>query len=202
MKEIKKKLLCMLCMILAAGTLFAVLPAKNVQAAEKKGLVYSKTKNEYYYYADNKKVKNTWKTVNNQKYYFDKNGKAYAAPKIDGTNYNIVVKKIKNKYYGFDNKARMVKGLNCTIEGKNYYFSTKTGVYSSTTTKKYRTAAAYQKDAKTIKKLLGTPKKTEKTDSCYKPNGVDMTLYYKKYALMIFHDNKTGKEEVFGMMPL
>lgn len=202
MDRFKKNFRIIFCALLAAVILISGFPVQKVMAAQKEGLVYSKTEGKYYFYKNGKKVKKAWKTVDGNRYYFSKNGDACAAEKIPGINYNICVKKIDGKFYGFDNKGRMVKGLYCTMERKLHYFSTKTGVYSSSASKKYREAAIYEKDAAAIKKLLGKPKKITKMESCYSSGGMDYILNYKKYELTIFHNDKTGKETVLGIMPL
>ena len=96
----------------------------------------------------------------------------------------------------------MVKGLYCTMDQKLYYFNTKTGVYSSETTKKYRKACVYGKSAAQIRKLLGKPKKIIKAEGCYGPNGLDYIIRYQRYELTVFHNNKTGKEVYLGIIPL
>lgn len=205
MKKLRSRLLFVFCMLLAVGTLFCAYPAQKVLAAQKNGLTYSKTEGQYFFYEKGKKVKNDWRTTDSgYKYYFDKHGTAYAAENMFGTKHNIVVKKINKKYYGFDNKGRMVKGLYVSDAGKFYYFNTKTGVYSSATSKKYRTASGYMKNAAALRKLLGKPVKTRTSDSCFTPNGKtgkDVILTYKRYTVSLFKDNKTGKEYCLSVIP-
>lgn len=205
MKRLKRLLAFILCLLLVQ-TVFT--PAvQEVKAATAQGLVYSKTSGKYYYYdEDGKKVTNDWRTAQNgQRYYFGKTGAAYAAEVLPGYKYNIAVKKINGKYYGFDNKGRMVKGLyikpNENGEGIPYFFSKKTGIYSSSVTAKYRKAVKYMTNASAIRNLLGKPKKTEKSSSCMMINATDLLLIYSHYEVSLVRDNATKKEIVLGIYP-
>lgn len=68
-----------------------------------------------FYYKDGVKLKNTWKTVNESKYYFGKSGKAYVGKRKVG----------KATYYFAVNGKRKTGWR--TINGKKYYFSPKNG---------------------------------------------------------------------------
>lgn len=100
MKHVKKILLGVLIVVMAMSM------SLTAFAAVKKGLV--KKGGKYYYYKSGKMVRNTWKTVKKNRYYFGKNGAAYKAAKpFDGT-YNVKICKIKGKKYGFDAKSHLV----------------------------------------------------------------------------------------------
>lgn len=197
MKRLGKCLLALvLCAVLAQAPapLFALSGEQTVQAASvKSGL--KKENGKYYYYVKGKKVENTWITVKvsgkSYKYYFAKNGAAYMGSKT----YGASVKKINGKSYAFDKNARMVKGL-CVSNYKFYYFSKKTGVYDSAVTKKFRAASKYEKSSKDLKALLkkyvGNPVKTEKTEGCYSKYK-DTTCYYSSF-LVVYGKQNSGKE--------
>lgn len=202
MKKLLKKSGVLLFLFLTASVLLSLLPAHEAQAAPKNGLVYSKASKAYFYYEDGQKVKNDWRQDSKgRRYYLGPTGAAYAAEKYSDSNTNIVVKKIGKKYYGFNNKGQMAKGVSATYEGKIYFFHKKTGVYSPSQTKKYRKAAKYLKDASALKKLLGKPKRIKKGDSCFRPNGTDLTYVYKNLSVILFRDDNTGKEQVLAVYP-
>lgn len=189
---------------------FAVcLSSTTAQAASKKGLV--KEKGKYYYYIVKKdgtseKVKETWKTVKvtkngkttSYKYYFGKNGAAYAGSIKNGVKVPTV-KKINGRYYGFGTNARMLKGI-YLINDKFYVFHSKTGIYDRTKSSKLRNAYGYEKKAETLKKLLGKPKKTEVFQGCY-GNGKEFLLYYPNFVLSTGETIK-GVEVIFGAMSI
>lgn len=124
-KYILAAIFCLLCVqvpMISEGT------AVQVEAATvKKGLKKEGTK--YYYYENNQKVTNTWKsvskTVNGKKvtyrYYFGKDGAAYAGKKGAPA-----IKKISGAYYAFDSMGRMLKGTYLT-SGVYRTFSSSTG---------------------------------------------------------------------------
>lgn len=68
-----------------------------------------------FYYKDGVKLKNTWKTVKGNKYYFGKSGRAYVGKK-----------KVGNAIYYFANNGKRKTGWR-TINEKKYYFSPKNG---------------------------------------------------------------------------
>ena len=201
MKKLKKVIALVLCLLFVQA---AWLPAaQKVEAGEckKNGLVCSSTTGKCYYYKNDVKQTNCWKTINNKRYYFGKNGAAYAAEKTEGVNYNIVLKKINGKYYGFNNKGQMVKnGLYADNYGKVYYFNAK-GTYCPEATKRYRAASKYQAYASRIRSLMGKAKKTKYYDSCYQLDGKDVVLTYNYVTLNLFRDNASKKEIVLGIYP-
>lgn len=69
----------------------------------------------YSFYIDGEKLKNSWKTVKGNKYYFGKNGNAYTG-----------LKKINNNYFCFSQTGKMQTGWK-KISGRKYYFSEKSG---------------------------------------------------------------------------
>lgn len=55
----------------------------------------------------------------------------------------------------------------------------------------------YEKESTELKKLLGKPRKTEKSDSCF-GNGWDISCYYDHFIVGYFRPSK-GKEIVLGI---
>lgn len=208
----------MLCMVLAQSAFTYSGTVEQVQAATvKKGL--KKEGSYYYYYSKNKKVKKTWKTVKttsngkkvSYRYYFGSNGRAYAAKnlkKSDGYTKNIVLKKIGKYYYGFDNKGRMVKSgyynnplkFNSQGDSKTYYIDKK-GRYNAAKSKAICKAGAYGANAASLRKILGTPKKVKKLNSCFGEPGDDYQLNYANVYVTI-HRYPDGREMVFGIFPM
>lgn len=72
------------------------------------GLVKSGTR--YYYYVKGKPVKNTWKTINNAKYYFGKDGKA-----------KVWQAEIKGVYYFFRENGKLYCPKKPTLISSNKY---------------------------------------------------------------------------------
>lgn len=206
MKKWKKLLLFVLCLMLVQVPVMTVSSTKTVQAATvKKGL--KKEKGKYYYYKNGKKVKNKWvtvktkengKTVSNR-YYFGKNGAAYVAAKGSGT-YNVTVKKISKKQYGFDTRGRMAKGIYVNGGNMKFYVFNKKGVYDAKQSSALRKAAKYGADAATLRKLLGKPLKEATTDTCYEGVDVDVILTYKYFTVSLGR-YADGREIVYGAMP-
>ena len=132
MKKWKKILAAVLCLACAQVPVLTGAGTVQVQAAAvKQGL--KKESGKYYYYVKGVRVKNTWKTVSTTKngktvtyrYYFGKDGAAYAGKIVNGKT-QIAVKKISGAYYGFDAYGRMVKGT--YLSGSVYRtFSQSTG---------------------------------------------------------------------------
>lgn len=201
MKKWKRILAIVLCLTFVSVPADVLTQPIAVEAAAKSGLV--KENGKYYYYAKGKILKNTWKTVaitsngkkTNYRYYFGKDGAAYAGKKIYGIN-TPSVKKIDGKYYGFGVSGRMLKGTYVVSE-KFYVFDSKTGIYDSVKSSRLRKASVYEKDAKDLKKLLGKPKKTDVYQSCY-GDGKDSVCYYSNFIVSYFRDKK-GKEIVLGI---
>lgn len=207
MKKLKRFLAVLLCLVLVQAPVQLVSQTTEVQAATgSPKFYYDKEDGKYYYQdADGTLVKKAWRTVKKTgaKYYFGSDGAAYAAEKFDDSNYNIVVKKIGSRKYGFDNKGRMVKGLWVDMRGNCYYFSPKTGALATATTAKYQKAAKEGVNPATLRKMLDKlekPKKISKFDSCYRPNGNGIKVIYRHYYLEIFRYN-TGKQVVAGFWP-
>ena len=69
----------------------------------------------YYFRKDGKALTNSWKTIDGDKYYFGKHGKAYTGKR-----------KVGEDYYFFSEKGRRKSGFR-TIHEKTYYFSEKNG---------------------------------------------------------------------------
>lgn len=85
----------------------------TVKTTKKKNGLYKEGNGKFCYYQNNKRIKNTWKTIKGGKYYFDKNGYALiGSSKVDRTLYlfradgklykrnrNGFVKVLGNTYY-------------------------------------------------------------------------------------------------------
>ncbi len=213
MRKLKRILAVLLCLVMIQAPVQIFTQAAEVQAATKKQVKYSTKDEKYYYYENGKRVKlkSKWVTVSGRKYYFGKEGYAFAAPKEEGVTYNIITKRIGSKTYGFDSKARMVKsGLYYKLDGTCYYFNSK-GEYSQKETKKYsglvpkRNPAIEKKSVTAARKLLdklGKPKKiVNKGSSCVVLNATDYSVIYAHYELQFARDNRTKKEVVTGIWP-
>lgn len=205
MKKWKKILALVLCLMFIQAPIVNIIQPVTVEAAAvKKGL--KKEGGKYYFYDKGKRVKNTWKTVKVKKngkivsyrYYFGKNGAAYAGRLVYGLR-TPAVKKINGKYYGFGISGRMIKGT-YVINDKFFVFNSKTGVGDAARSKQLRKASAYQKDASALRKMLGKPKKTQVMDSCY-GDGKDVLLTYPTFCVSLFR-NTSGKEIVLGISSL
>lgn len=145
------------------------------------------------------KVKKGRKTVTNR-YYFGKNGAACTGKTVNGV-CEIGLKKVKGKTYGFGADGNMARGI--FVKGTKFYaFNKKNGVYDKARSRQLNSAAGYEKDASTIRKLLGSPKKTVKIHGCYAPESVgnEYILHYDNFVLNIFRYNGSGKEIVIGAM--
>jgi len=192
-KVLKKALLLILCLAMAQTPAVSnVIGGTSItaQAATQNGLV--KKNGKYYYYKNGVKLKNTWKTVTKtsssgktttNKYYFGSNGAAVMATTTMDCTYNIKVKTINGKKYGFDTKARLASGIYADeLTGKLYYFNAK-GVYNATKTKKLRAAAKQGSDLAALVKLLGTPKSRTESNSCLMLGYTDITLTYAHFTV-------------------
>lgn len=85
----------------------------TVKTTKKKNGLYTEGKGKFCYYQNNKRIKNTWKTIKGERYYFDKNGYALIDPsKVGRTSYLF---KANGKLYK-RNKNGFVKVL-----GNTYY---------------------------------------------------------------------------------
>lgn len=178
-------------------------------AAKGQGTLVKKIGSKYYGFdIYGRMIKNSFRTVKVKKkgktsvyrYYFGSNGAAYAGKMISGTN-EIAVKKVGKKYYGFSADGKMARG-NWVKGNKLYAFHPKTGVYDAAKTKKLRKAAGYEKDASSLRALLGRPKKSKAVEGCYRPASVgsEVILYYDNFMVDIFRYSATGKEIVIGVM--
>ena len=209
MKEMKKLLFALLCLVLVQTVFISGSAVTEVKAATvKSGL--KKEKGNYYYYVKGKKITNQWKTIKttskgkttSYKYYFGKNGAAYMAPvPYDKSKYNVLVKKIGGKQYGFDQSAHLVgKGDYVTADFIFYSF-TKAGVVDSARTKAVRKAAKYKSDSTALRKLLGKPKKEKKIgQACMFLKGeIAYDLTYASLTVGVCRLN--GKEYVSGVYP-
>lgn len=206
MKRLKKVLVMILCLLMIQIPSTAVSQPCSVQAAAvKSGLKYENGK--YYYYQNGSKIKSKWKTVTTKdskgkkvsyRYYFGKDGAAYAGKKRSGVTYCFTVKKIGTKSYGFDYKGRMLKGIYVSNQEKFYVFDSKTGVYNAAQSSKLNKAAVYNKSSETLRSLLKSrkPVKTESSSSCFFQGGKDIVITYDHYIIN-YSRNKAGTKEVF-----
>lgn len=148
------------------------------------------------YYENGTAVKNTWKTVDGKKYYFQSNGKAaVGSVKVKKAYYifneagvlqtgkkRLVT--VKNKQYYAGKNGKALSGI-YYIKNKFYAFN-KNGVYNQKKTKKLKAAAKYNKNFKKLKKLLGKPKKTKyESYSCYGP-GNDGYIKYANFTVYVY----------------
>lgn len=207
MKKLKKLLILVLCLAMVQVLPQSAVQPANVQAASKReGLVKSEKTGRYYFYEKGKLVKNKWKTVKSKngkyyRYYFGSNGAAYAA-NDDLSKYNVIIKTIKGKVYGFDSYGHLAKGVYVAENGKFYVFNTKTGIYDVKRTKNYRNAAKFKANAAVLRKYLGKPKKTETTDSCFILGGKDVVLTYSRFIVSLCRYPNSTKEIVLGATPI
>ena len=148
------------------------------------------------YYENETVVKNTWKTVDGKKYYFQSNGKAavgsvkvkkayyvFNEAGILQTGKKRLVTVKKKQYYAAKN-GKALSGI-YYIKNKFYAFN-KNGACNQKKTKKLKAAAKYNKNFKKLKKLLGKPKKTKyETYSCYGP-GNDGYIKYANFTVYVY----------------
>lgn len=191
--------ICLLCspIMVSAANKTNTTKATTIKAVSSKklnGVITQKGKK--YYYKNGVKQKNCWDK--NKKYYFGKNGVAYAAPKAYGCKKNIVVKKIGKYQYGFDvNGRKVTNGVYADSKGKAYYFN-KSGTLNTSKTNKINKAAKYMASGKNLRKLLGKELKSKYSSSCM--NGVykDVQLTYPNIYVELGR-YKSGKEIVYGI---
>ena len=150
-----------------------------------------------YYYKDGVMQKNCWST--DKKQYFGKNGVAYAAPKESGYKKNLV-KKICNKYYGFDrNGYKVKKGVYADLKGTPYYFN-KNGVRVAKKSSQLKKASKYMENGVKLRKLLGKPSKTRSYSSCMNGVSKDMKLTYANIYVSL-GKKISGGEIIYGIQP-
>ena len=208
MKNSKRILAVVLCMLLMLAPLAVVAETVTVQAAEPQTVkvkLDKKTGKRYGYDENNQKVTQQWGvTAKGFRYYFGKNGAAYQADKDMVGKYGILMKKIDGKYYGFDVSGHTVKGIRVGSVSmydipKLYYFNPKTGAVDKKKTSLYRkyvatSTLAKQNNASKIKKVLGKYKKCtiSKGNTCMLDgNGKDVTYTYDYVQLNVVRP--TGK---------
>ncbi|MCD7813042.1 MAG: hypothetical protein LUH20_03135 [Lachnospiraceae bacterium] len=210
MKNVLKRMLVLfLCLAMMQTSIVSEslgLTTVTAQAATKNGLV--KKNGKYYYYEDGVKVTNAWRTVTKtsasgktttNRYYFNSKGAAVMATTSTNATYNIKVRTINGKKYGFDTKARMAVGAYVNEDnGKLYYFSSK-GVYNATKTAKLRKAAKEGADLAKLVKLLGTPKKRTESSSCLYLGYTDITLVYDHFTVYGLRAPDSTAETVYAI---
>ena len=193
MKKITGRVLLLIlcCMLLQPGSVCA-------KASGESGLVTSGKK--IYYYENGQKAENCWKKIKGYKYYFGKNGAAYAAPKASKMKKNVVCRTIGGARYCFDQKGRLMKkGLYADVTGNAFWV--KNGKVDEARTKKIQKAAEYLADAQKIRNYLGEPKKTSASSSCFRDGGTDLMLTYPYVILSLYRDDENGEELVLFLDP-
>lgn len=190
-------------------------------AGRKNGL--KKENGHYCYYANGRKCKKGWKTINGKRYYFKKDGNAAVLScKINGTYYVFNQKgqlvrpsskkivKIGNKKYYVNPKGMAVKGWSknkknyfyntgqmvtgIEVFGEQFYCFSSTGVYNKTKTANLRKVAKYRKKLAPVQKIIGKPRKSTYGRSCF-GDGKDGILTYKNFTVYTF--KPTNGDEIF-----
>ena len=194
MKKTRKILAVALFLLLMLPPVVSVSQPVTVQAAAKTTL--KKSGGRYYAYENGKQLCTAWRKIKSGKvsytYYFGANGAAYQADKEMMGKYSVIVKKIKGQYYGVDYLGHRVKGVrvgSTSAYGMPYvYYFNANGTYNKTKTAQLRAASRTNKNATTIKKLLGKYKKYKiSKNSCFRNgNGVDITYTYDNVELSVF----------------
>nr|WP_294660152.1 hypothetical protein [uncultured Blautia sp.] len=205
MKKAKKILALVLFLLLMLTPVVSVSQPVTVQAATKTTL--KKVNGRYYAYENGKKVCNSWRTIKvgqkNYRYYFGASGASYQASRDMMGRYGVLVKKIKGQYYGFNYLGRMCTGVrvgSTSAYGMPYvFYFNANGTYNKTKTIQLRRASMTNKNAATIKKLLGKYQKCKiSKNSCFmNGNGSDVTYTYANVELSVFRPKgKSAKYEV------
>ena len=157
---------------------------------------YVKKGSNIYYYKDGVMQKECWNPQKTR--YFGKNGAAYAAPKSDICKKNVVIKRIGNKYYGFDrNGYKVKKGVYADTKDKLYYFD-KYGVRNAKKSSQLNKACVRRGDAAALRKLLGKPSKTREYSSCLDGISRDVRLTYANIYVMLGR-RTAGGEMLYGV---
>ncbi len=157
----------------------------------------------YYYFKDNgRAVTGKWKRINGYRYYFKSNGRAYQAESIYGRTYNVTVKTINGKKYGFDTKARAANGIYLRMKDSKLLFFDKDGSYNAKVSRTFqRNLPDYDGDAAPLLALLrqyeGAAKKTEvhqddDVASCFGCDAGDQCIFYTFAHLEIITVKRAG----------
>lgn len=195
MKKIRRTLAAVLVLLLMLAPVVSASQPVTVQAAATKTTL-KKSGGRYYAYEKGKKLRNTWRTIKSGKtsytYYFGADGAAYQADREMMGRYGVIVKKVRGQYYGFDYLGHRVKGVrvgSTSTYGMPYvFYFNSNGTYNKTRTTQLRTASRTNRNATTIKKLLGSCKKYRiSKNSCFmNGNGMDITYTYDSVELSVF----------------
>ena len=199
-KRMKICLLCLLCAMCICGPGFLrgrSLCVMSVQASEKKNGL-KKEKGKYYFYRNGKKQKNIWKTIKkgNKKYryYFGKNGAAYAG-KVKNSRMVPSVRSIKGAKYAFDQKGRMLKGI-YAVNMKFYCFASN-GKLDPKKTGLLRKASVYEADGSVLRTLLEQcglkPEKVQDFGFSCHGAGTDITYTYANFSFIVYQE-PSGKQ--------
>lgn len=219
MKRIRAALLCIMLMLLTtafAATVPAAAPAGT--GGHRNELVKVRIKGSspadyhiYYYDRNGKRVKNTWKklTVNGKtrRLYFGSSGKALKAKADSIFKYNVAVKTVQGKKYGFDANGCLLTGLTMSAgfgTGRFYYFN-KDGTLNASVTKAFQNAAEKGADSAALRKLVkqyaGKPGHTYTTSVCTEIDGVvplqAVVMQYKSFEVQYF--SMPGDKEIVYM---
>ena len=154
----------------------------------------------YYLYQGKTKKKNCWYTYKGRTFYFgNKDGSAYAAPRLDGFKQNIIVKQIGKYKYGFNRYgAKVTSGVYANSKGRAYYFSPK-GILNEKKSSQINKAAEYGESGKTLRKLLGKALKSRELDSCAPGVLKDVTLTYSHIVAQLGSLEDGSGEMVYGI---
>lgn len=154
----------------------------------------------YYLYQGKTKKKNCWYTYKGRTFYFgNKDGSAYAAPRLDGFKQNIIVKQIGKYKYGFNRYgAKVTSGVYANSKGRAYYFSPK-GILNKKKSSQINKAAEYGESGKILRKLLGKALKSRELDSCAPGVLKDVTLTYSHIVAQLGSLEDGSGEMVYGI---
>ena len=175
----------------------------TVKTTKKKNGLYTEGKGKFCYYQNNKRIKNTWKTIKGERYYFDKNGYALIDPsKVGRTSYlfkangklykrnkNGFVKVLGNTYYVLKSGELRIGWIGL---GNSIYYADSRGRILRNTT---REGVKLNKDGKAVKvtqrvrlhayaqKVLGSVTnsrmtRSEKLKACYNYLAYSGRFYY------------------------
>lgn len=140
-------------------------------------------------------------------YYFDKDGAAAMATKVNGAE-NPALITYKGKQYAFGADGKRLSGAvvilqqpNGIISQKFYVFNSSNGAFNKAVTDRLNAAAAVRANAATLKSMLvpyaGNPiKETSTGISCFDDDGEDVIWTYAHFQVSVFHPNNGGPDLV------
>ena len=171
-----------------------------VQASDSKAKKVVMKNGRYYLYQGKTKKKNCWYTYKGRTFYFgNKDGSAYAAPRLDGFKQNIIVKQIGKYKYGFNRYgSKVTNGVYANSKGRAYYFNSK-GILNEKKSAQINKAAKYGASGKTFRKILGKALKTRELSSCAPGVSKDVTLTYSHIIAQLGKLEDGSGEMVYGI---